>query len=176
MDYKRSAEKRIRKFALQRILRKAEKYDDRVKKLKDMVKKEDVFIDKCKEYNKSPSFIDDVKISFDKDLDVSAKTINGEVFLNESLFNDKIEKQVRYIIHELTHVMQQDAGKVHGKTKKEDYLDDHNEIEAFNTQLEYMCDHETSEEVIEYIENLLDHHRISGKERREKAKKLVETL
>lgn len=176
MDYKRSAKNRIRKVALQRILRTAEKHSDKIRKLKEIVKNENIFIEKCKEYGKDPSFIDDVPISFDENLDVSAKTINGDVFLNSRLLNDDTEKQVRYVIHELIHVMQQEAGKVSGKVDKEDYLDDENELEAFETQLGYMCENETADDVIKYIEQLLNHHNIAGKERREKAKKLVENL
>lgn len=175
MSYKHFAQNRIRIAKLQRILRIADKYDERIKHLKDIVKKEEPFIEKCKEYGKDPSFIDDVSISF-SDLDVSAKTVNGEILLNEKLFNADIVKQVQYVVHEATHCLQQAAGKVEGKVDKADYLDDENEQEAFSTQISYMCENENAEEVQQYIENLLDHHGIEGDERKEKAKKLVEDL
>ena len=144
-----------------------------MKELKKKVKSEESFIEKCKEYNRDPCFIDDVHISFEP-LDVSAKTVNGRIFLNEKLLDGTEEEQMRYIVHEAVHVMQQESGKVDGKTDDEDYLDDKNEQEAFQTQISYMSDHEDPKEIQTYIEHLLDHHDIEGKERREKAKKLLE--
>lgn len=148
----------------------------RIKSLKESVQAEESFLEKCKEYDKNPSFVNSVNVSFSKDIDVSAKTVNGEIFLNDRLFNKSWEEQMRYLIHELVHCMQQEDGKVNGKTDKEDYLDDKNEQEAFTTQISYMCEHNNAEEIQEYIENLLDHHNIQGDERKEKAKKLVENL
>lgn len=133
-------------------------------------------MEKCKEYGKDPSFVNDVNISFSPDIDVSAKTVNGEIFLNDKLFNENWENQMRYLQHELVHVLQQASGKVNGKTEKEDYLDDKNEQEAFSTQIAYMCEHDTPEQIVNYIENLLDHHDIHGKERKEKAKKILDDL
>lgn len=157
-DYKRKAEQR-------RL----------INKLKKEVQKEPAFLDKCKEYGWPPNFVDDVKITFEP-LDVSAKTINGRVILNDSLF-DKGDwhDQMRYIIHELTHVIQQEEGMVEGKVDKNNYLDDPNEQEAFQVQLEYMDEH-TPEEVQRYLENLLDHHNIKGKERKEKKEVLIEDI
>jgi hypothetical protein len=144
-----------------------------VKKLKKKVKNEESFVEKCKEYNADPCFIDNVHISFEP-LDVSAKTVNGRIFLNEKLLDGSEEEQMRYIVHEAVHVMQQENGKVNGKTDKDDYLDDKNEQEAFQAQISYMSDHDDPEEIQTYIEHLLDHHDIEGKERSEKAKKLLE--
>lgn len=157
-DYKKKAEQR-----------------KRITKLKKAVQKEPSFIEKCEEYDKDPSFVDKVKITFEP-LDVSAKTVDGRVILNEKLFEEgSWNDAMRYTIHELCHVLQQEAGMVNGKTKKEDYLDDPNEQEAFQVQLEYMDEH-TPEEVQKYLENLLDHHDIQGKEREEKKKVLTEDV
>ncbi|MFA5048998.1 MAG: hypothetical protein WC516_08295 [Patescibacteria group bacterium] len=176
MNYKQLSQNRIKKAHFNRIKRLEEKYSDRIKFLKSIIKKDKVYLDKCKEYDREPSFIDDVNVYFSP-IDVSAKTVNGEIFLNENLFNEPIEKQLRYLGgHEIIHVMQQEAGKVNGKVDKEDYLDDPNEQEAFKTQLKFQCEHESAEEIQDYIENLLDHHDIRGKEREEKAKILVEDL
>lgn len=144
-----------------------------MKELKKKVKNEESFVEKCKEYDRDPDFIDDVHVSFEP-LDVSAKTVNGKIFLNEKLLDGDEEEQMRYIVHEAVHVMQQESGKVNGKTDKDDYLDDKNEQEAFQAQISYMSDHEDPEEIQTYIEHLLDHHDIEGKERSEKAKKLLE--
>jgi hypothetical protein len=133
-------------------------------------------LEKCKKYNKDVNLVDSVKISFDPNLDVSAKTVNGEIFLNDKLFDRDWDTQMRYVVHEMVHVMQQESGKVKEKVDKDDYLDDENEQEAFTSQISYMCDHDTPEEVQQYIEDLLTHHDIKGKERKEKAKELTEDL
>ena len=144
-------------------------------KLKRALQKEQSFIDKCKEYDRDPSFVEDVHISFEP-LDVSAKTVNGRVYLNEKLFDGgDWDDQMRYCIHECVHVAQQEAGVVDGKVEKDSYLDDENEQEAFQVQLEYMDEH-TPEEIQEYLEHLLDHHDIKGKERKEKIKELTKDI
>jgi hypothetical protein len=148
-----------------------------IKKLKKEIKKEDEYIEKCEEYSKDPDFINGVEISFDDNLDVSAKTVNGEIFLNGKLFDGgDWDDQMRYVIHEITHVMQQEAGKVKEKTDRDDYLDDENEIEAFQAQLSYMSENESPEEIQKYLEQLLDHHGIKGKERKLKIEELTEDV
>jgi Mlc titration factor MtfA (ptsG expression regulator) len=120
--------------------------------------------------------VDEVKIHF-KPIDVSAKTINGVIILNEKLIESgDWEDVMRYVVHEMVHVMQQEDGKVNGRVDKNRYLDDKNEQEAFQTQLEYMDDHESHENVQLYLEQLLDHHDIKGKERKEKIRILTKDL
>jgi hypothetical protein len=169
---------RYRQLALNRIAaqRKKRSQEKKIKQLKERLKKEPSFLEKCKEYRCNPNFIDDVNVSFEE-LDVSAKTVNGEIFLNEKLFDEgDWHDQMRYVVHEMTHVMQQASGMVSSKkTDNEDYLDDDNEQEAFKAQLEYMDDHRP-EEIQEYLEQLLDHHNLEGKERRRKLKELTEDL
>lgn len=155
--------------------RKEEKNNKIIKKMKDSVKNEQVFIDKCKEYDKDINFVDDVLITFEP-LDVSAKTINGKIILNENLLKAEWDEILRYCIHELTHCLQQAAGMVGEKVDKEDYLDDKNEQEAFQTQLSYMSEQDSPEEIQEYLEQLLDHHDIEGKEREDKKKILLEDV
>jgi hypothetical protein len=118
-----------------------------------------------------------VHISFDDDLDVSAKTVNCEIFLNGKLFDEgNWDDQMRYVVHEIIHVMQQEAGEVNGQTSDEDYLDDENELEAFKAQISYMSDHEPPEEIQQYLEQLMDHHDMQGKERRLKIEELTEEI
>lgn len=167
--YKLLARQRIEKFA-------KEKREERIKKLKELIKKEPEYIELCKEYGKPLSFINDIPISFSKDIDVSAKTVNEEIFLNDQLFFEPIEKQLRYIIHEATHCQQQAANEVDFSNDKKDYLDDPNEQEAFGKQISFMLHEENLPDITEYIEQLLDHHNIKGKERKEKIKKLLENV
>jgi hypothetical protein len=146
-----------------------------IKNIKNDIKEEQEIIDKFEEYDEDLSLIDDVDISF-QDLDVSAKTLNGEIILNEKLKHSDWDDMLRYVVHELVHVLQQRAGKVNQESQAKDYLDDENEIEAFQTQLSFMSDNDSPEEIQEYLEGLLDHHNIKGKERVEKIKKLVEEI
>jgi hypothetical protein len=147
-----------------------------IQKIKKQIKKEESFLGKCKEYNRDPSFVDDVKIDF-KPLDVSAKTVNGDVIINEQLLEKgDWDDIMRYVTHELCHVLQQEAGKVDGVTDKEDYLKDENEVEAFGVQVEYMDEHVPEKELQEYLEDLLDHHGVEGKERKKILRDLTKDI
>ena len=161
---------------LNKIKRKQEQ-KKLIDKIRELVKSEDSYLDLCEEYGEDINFIDGIDISFDDDLDVSAKTVNGEVFLNGHLF-DKGDMcdNVRYIIHEATHCLQQWHNLVREQVSKDNYLDDKNEQEAFQFQIQYMEDHVSQEEIQEYLEHLLDHHGIEGKERMEKIKKLTKNI
>ena len=55
-----------------------------------------------------------------------------------------------------------------------DYLDLPSEEEAFKIQLEYKEREEGEESAEDYVEGLLDHHKIKGKEREEKKQELME--
>jgi hypothetical protein len=163
---------RLKKAQKKREERSKEYLNQIVEKMKTDVKDEKEYLELCEKYNKNKDFIDEIEITFEP-LDVSAKTINGKIILNEKLIDAPWKDKMRYLIHETTHVLQQEVGKVDGKTKKEDYLDDPNEQEAFKAQISYMEKKESPEEIQEYIEELLDHHNIRGKERKEKKEELT---
>jgi len=150
-------------------------YQKLVKRLKKDLKNQEQYEEKCKEYQEDKDFIDSVEIFF-APMDVSAKTVNGTIILNENLLEGEWDEIQRYIIHELTHVLQQINGLVDGPIEKGKYLDDENEQEAFRIQLDYMSDHDTPEEIQEYLENLLDHHNIKGKKRQEYIKELTKDI
>ncbi len=143
--------------------------------LKDEVQDDELFIEKSKEYGFKPTIINSINMSFDDNLDVSAKTVNGDIFLNGKLFDDGDEDVIkRYIFHETCHFFQQRCNCVNEKTKKEDYLDDPLEEEAFEIQIEFMEKTDSPKEVKEYVNHLLDHHHIKNrKERKEKMEKLL---
>lgn len=140
--------------------------------LRKLLKKHPIALKHCEEYNEDPGFIDNIPISF-QPLDVSAKTVNGEIFLNSHLLDGELRDNMRYLIHEFVHCLQQENGKVDGKSKDADYLDDPNEMEAFQAQIDYMQDAYDDEEVQNYIEQLLNHHDIKGKERKRKIRELL---
>ena len=142
-----------------------------IKKIKEDVKKEKAVIDILKKYNLDKNIIDDVIIKFEP-LDVSAKTVNGVIILNEKLLFADWRDIIRYVSHELTHVGQQNTSDI-TETQGNDYLDDPNEVEAFQTQLDVMEEMYNPEEIQEYLDGLMNHHNINGKERKEKIKELL---
>lgn len=146
-----------------------------VDRIKETIKGEKAYKELCDEKDKPIDIIDKVKISF-LPMDVSARTINGEIELNEELLNSPPRDILRYVVHEMTHVFQQIDGDVQeGSANKDNYLDDENEEEAFSFQLDFMEDYYDDDEIIQYLDDLLDHHNIFNKtERKEKKEELLE--
>jgi len=127
----------------------------------------------CGRYHENPEkLIDETPIRFEP-LDVSAKTVDGEIILNDKLLGGKTRDMMRYLVHELTHVNQQKHNKVKELSNSEDYLEDDNEEEAFKTQVDYMEEVYSPEEIQTYLEGLVRHHGLTGKERIRKIKELA---
>jgi len=126
----------------------------------------------CDKYGEDPDFVDDIPIRFEP-LDVSAKTVNGEILLNSKLLEGEFRDDMRYLVHEFTHCLQQEHGKVDESTKDEDYLDDPNEKEAFKAQVDFMETAYTPAEIQTYLDGLMKHHDVRGKERLKKIKELA---
>ena len=146
--------------------------------IKESAKKEKAIQDMLKEYDLDDSIIDHVQIKFEP-LDVSAKTVDGVIVLNDKLLASKWKEIIKYFSHEMTHVGQQLTSDVN-VNKGKSYLDDPNELSAFRTQIDYMegKGHDemiySPEEIQTYIEGLLNHHGIEGPERKEKIQELLE--
>lgn len=118
--------------------------------------------------------IDLIPIAF-KDLDVSARTEHGIIYLNNMLLADgDFESNYHYLVHEMTHFLQQTTGNAptQGSTE-EDYLDNESEQEGFQNQTKYISLVDGPEEAEEYIEKVLDHHEIPDKEREQREDKLL---
>ena len=126
--------------------------------------------------DKFVSIVDGLSISFDEDLDVSGKTVDGVIYLNDKILKDP-KKMMEYVVHEFTHVCQHIVNE--GKTKKnraeskKDYLNRNTEIEAFTAQMEVKKKSEGNKEAEKYIEDLLDHHKITNKKKRETLTKML---
>lgn len=136
-----------------------------------------VIKDICNEFGFDNEVILGVPISFSNDIDVAAKTKNGNMVLNSSLIEDDFDILMRYVVHEFVHVLQH----VKNKSKKdlyegEDYLDRPDEIEAFQFQIEYDEDNRGEDEVVEYVEELVDFHEVPKKEQVSKVKELLENI
>ena len=129
----------------------------------------------CKEHSVSLDFLSGVTIKFDK-IKPSAKTVDAEIILNNSLKSKSFEIIMRYVIHEVTHAIQhaKNQNKKKSVDKSKDYLDKETEIEAFQNQIEYDSEQRGEKEAIKYVEDLLDYHDIDGKKREEKKEELLE--
>lgn len=146
-----------------------------IEKIRAALKKEPIVIKEFKKYKRDLGDIDSVKISFDPNLDVSAKTVNGDIFLNAKMLEEDWKNYFHYTVHEITHYLQHTSGSCNGHAdKKEKYLDNPAEIEAFQNQLKYREKTEDKTEVNQYIKDLFDKHRVPKKERSEKKKELLD--
>jgi len=127
------------------------------------------------EYYKVPlDEIDEVPIEF-KEMDVSAKTKNKKIYINDALLDDGFEDDVHYIVHEMCHYLQQVTGDAHEYQKLDelDYLEKPTELEAFSYQVQFMRDYYGDDTAKEYVEELLDFHEYDGKKREEKKDRLL---
>jgi hypothetical protein len=89
------------------------------------------------------------------------------------MLKDNIKDPTHYLVHELTHFLQQSTGNADDEPE-EDYLEKETEEEAFETQIDYKKRNEGLGEANKYTEDLLDYHKYKGKERKEKKDELME--
>lgn len=155
-----------------RDIDKQEKAENDIAHIRKALKKEPIVIDEFNKYKRNISEIDDVSIQFDPDLDVSAKTVNGKIYLNAKMLDEKWEDYFHYAVHEIDHYLQHTTNDC-DHNSNEDYLDNDNEIEAFKDQIAYRKKTEGKPVVEEYITELFDKHDLPEKERSEKRKELL---
>lgn len=120
------------------------------------------------------SKLDEIPLRFKK-MDVSAKAKDGVIYLNERLAEDgDFVEDAHYILHELTHILQQISGKADdfGDTKGLDYLDLPTEIEAFREQIQFIRNYKGNKDAEKYLNDLLDFHELQGERREEKRRQL----
>lgn len=151
-----------------------EKASSDIEKIKAALKKEPIVQKEFKKYDRDISDVDNVSIKFDPDLDVSAKTVDGDIFLNAKMLEDDWQDYFHYAVHEITHYLQHTSGSCNGHGDEQgSYLDNPSEIEAFQNQLEYREKTEDKSEVNQYVKDLFDKHHVPKKERPEKKKELL---
>lgn len=137
---------------------------------KDRIKDNDVLKKMFKEYNVDLDELDLVPICF-SDLDVSARTSHGCIYLNKDLIDSDFD---HYLVHELSHYLQQSTGSKPTKgSDNDDYLDNKDEQEGFQNQTEYIAEEHGDHAAEKYIEKVLDHHDVDKDERAEKKEKLL---
>lgn len=130
-----------------------------IDKAKKEIKKDETMLRICKEYDVSIEEIDFIPTYF-KDLDVSATTDHGIVYLNYTLMQDGFSKKNwSYLIHEYSHFFQQTAADKPTKGSSEgEYLHNPHEQEGFANQVEFLANHFGDDEAEDYVDDLLDHH------------------
>lgn len=145
-----------------------------IDKIRGDLKNNEIVQKKFEEYGVDLQEIDLIPIKF-AELPVSARTEHGIIYLNWQLLLDgDLSKIDHYVVHEITHYLQQTTGD--GPTTgsaEDDYLDNEFEQEGFQAQTEYLSDTRDDDTAKKYIKKVLDHHEIPSEERKEKEKDLL---
>ncbi len=129
--------------------------------------------------------IDGVSIRFCDEIDSSARTVNGEICLNEEIIsNDSVGKEVagssdedlitRYILHEMVHVFQHMKNEGKKIKKEKEYLNREEEQEAFQAQISFMNDN--GEDVSSYVKKVIDLHDVKKDDLKEVTDSLLSGL
>lgn len=139
-------------------------------RLKDNKTVQDMF----NEYEVNLDEIDLIPMAF-TDLPVSARTEHGIIYLNTALLKDgNIDLEDHYLVHEMTHYLQQTTGDKPTKGSNDDnYLDNEYEQEGFQNQTKYLAETRGNEAAEEYIDKVLDHHDIPENEKETRKEKLL---
>lgn len=142
--------------------------------IKQKIKKSKTIQKMFKDENLSLDIIDLVPMCF-SDLEVSARTQHGIIYFNKNLIK-KPEEIDHYMVHELTHVLQQcfSDGPTQGSNDS-NYLDNPYEQEGFQNQTKFLSETEGKEIAEEYIDKVLDHHDVPKKEKENKKDELLST-
>lgn len=136
--------------------------------LKQKVKKHEVVKEMFDEYDVDLDEIDLIPMGF-ADLDVSARTDHGTILLNYRMLQDgSFLNDDHYLVHEITHFLQQTTGDGPTSGGKDDYLDNKYEQEGFQNQTEYIADTKGKDVAENYIEQVMDKHEVPEEEKEEK--------
>ncbi len=133
----------------------------------------------CREHHFESDILDGIPIKFSDDLDVSAKTVNSEIELNKSLLNETFEVIMRYVIHELVHALQhmeKEDKKKDDNNQDREYLDNPDELEAFQKQIKFDSANRGLRDAVEYAEELVDYHDIPDSKRDRKIQELLKEI
>jgi len=144
--------------------------------LKKKIKDHEVLREMFDEYNIDINELDLIPVAF-MDLEVSARTDHGVIYLSTKLLKDStILNDDHYLVHEITHWLQQSTGDhpTTGGEKGEDYVSNKYEVEGFQNQTEYISDEYGDDTAEEYVDKVLDHHKLKGKKRENRKEKLLQ--
>jgi hypothetical protein len=145
-----------------------------IDKAKERIKSHDAVKDAFDKHGIDIDEVDDVVICF-SDLDVSARTDHGIIYLNWALLDEGFPENDHYLAHELTHFAQQTTGDGPTEGSTDDtYLDNKYEQEGFQVQTEYLSETKGDDVAESYIDNVLKYHEVPKSERAEKKKELLQ--
>lgn len=114
----------------------------------------------CDEYGFDTDIINGLSIAFKKDLEASAKTTESKIELNSALLEESFEIIMRYAIHELVHALQHIKNK-NPNNNEEEYLDQADEVEAFQFQIAYHSDAIGKDSAESYVDELIEYHELA---------------
>lgn len=145
-----------------------------INKGKKFIKNDEVMIKICKDHDVDISIIDYIPTYF-KDLDVSAKTDHGIVYLSYNLLLDGFDKMdYGYLVHEYCHWFEQClSDKPTQGSDEGNYLDNPHEQRAFTNQVEYISNNFGEDEAEEYVDDLLEHHDIDDENEIDEKKEIL---
>lgn len=145
-----------------------------IRQIKDHIRGDETLNRIFDDYGVDIAELDYIPMYFD-DIEVSAKTNHGVISFNYKLLcGGDISKVFSYAIHETTHWLQQTANE--GPTKGADdgiYLENPYEQEGFANQIEFIANHEGKDEAEEYVDDLLEHHEIKGKKKKDELEAIL---
>jgi hypothetical protein len=146
-----------------------------IDRVRARIKDHDVVKSMFDEYDVDIDEVDLVPMCF-AELDVSARTDHGIIYFNINLLNDGFENDDHYLVHELTHYLQQTTGDKPTKGSDDgNYLDNKEEVEGFQNQTKFLADTRDEDEAETYVEQVLDHHDVhDDKERRRRRRELLQ--
>lgn len=147
-----------------------------IQEAKDLLKRDPVMREMCNKYKFDIEDIDLIPIKFD-DIDVSARTDKGIITMNWQLLekDNIIDNLNSYLIHEINHFVRQSITPTQSADDGS-YLDNKDEQEAFSYQIDFIDHNFGRQEAEDYVDQVLDHHNIKGKEREEKKDILMEKV
>lgn len=153
--------------------KKHKKEEELLEQVVNLLKEHPIVLRLFDKFGVDIDHIHEIPIEF-TDLDVSAKAKNGKIYLNKAFLEDgNIVDDLHYLIHEITHILQNHTGNVHEHGGNGDhYLDDPAEIEAFKEQIRFIEDYKGDNEANQYVNDLLDFHEFKGNERDKKHRQL----
>ena len=147
-----------------------------ISEARKLLKKYKVVKEILKDYGYDKDIIDGIPISFSDEIDVTAKTIDGKIYLSEGLMSKSMNTIMRYLVHEIVHVFQH--AKNEGKKQKEyrEYLDDPDEREAFARQIQFHAQTKGKSSAEKYVKDLIDFHEISSDKKEDLENSLLNGL
>lgn len=140
---------------------------EKIEQIKSFLRSDETIQELCAKNGFNLDWIEFVPVMFGK-LPVSAKTDHGIIILNENLLiKSDFAEICSYMVHEFTHYLQQCCGnKGTQSSNTGNYLENPYEQEAFQQQVSFLAENKSPEHAEEYVQELLDHHKVEDNKRK----------